>query len=86
MMYGFGDARAPLPESIALVDDIVCDFITRMVRPCSILFVEHQGVCTDGIAHCEQTQEACKLSARRGKKLVSPESSSAAQLFKLGPA
>ena len=33
MMYGFGDARAPLPESIALVEDIVSEFVTQMV-PC----------------------------------------------------
>jgi hypothetical protein len=33
MMHGFGDARAPLPESIALIEDIVCEFFIKMVSP-----------------------------------------------------
>ena len=32
MMYGYGDARAPLPESVAIIEDIVCEFISNMVR------------------------------------------------------
>eukprot|EP00960_Hanusia_phi_P078432 768816-Hanusia_phi.AAC.2 len=30
MMYGFGDHKAPLPETVDLMDDIVHDFIVRM--------------------------------------------------------
>jgi hypothetical protein len=34
-MYGFGDEKAPQPESVAIIEDIVCDFVTRMVRLCA---------------------------------------------------
>ncbi|EKX37184.1 hypothetical protein GUITHDRAFT_116598 [Guillardia theta CCMP2712] len=30
MMYGFGDHKAPLPETVDLMDDIVHDFVVRM--------------------------------------------------------
>eukprot|EP00252_Welwitschia_mirabilis_P019743 TRINITY_DN4657_c0_g1_i4.p1 TRINITY_DN4657_c0_g1~~TRINITY_DN4657_c0_g1_i4.p1 ORF type:complete len:133 (-),score=42.32 TRINITY_DN4657_c0_g1_i4:48-446(-) len=32
MMYGYGDDPNPLPESVALVEDIVIDYITDMVH------------------------------------------------------
>ncbi|CAH9123363.1 unnamed protein product [Cuscuta epithymum] len=32
MMYGFGDAPNPLPESVALVEDIVVEYVTDMVH------------------------------------------------------
>ena len=31
MLYGFGDGRNAQPETVALVEDIVCDFIVGMV-------------------------------------------------------
>ncbi|XP_058753385.1 transcription initiation factor TFIID subunit 13-like [Vicia villosa] len=31
MMYGFGDDPNPLPESVALMDDIVVEYITELV-------------------------------------------------------
>jgi hypothetical protein len=44
MMYGFGDVRTPLPESIAILEDIVCDFLTRMVRG-PVLLLAHPWIC-----------------------------------------
>ncbi|XP_050265430.1 transcription initiation factor TFIID subunit 13-like isoform X2 [Quercus robur] len=32
MMYGFGDDPNPLPESVALVEDIVVEYITDLVH------------------------------------------------------
>jgi hypothetical protein len=32
MMYGFGDMEQPLPETVEVMDDIVCEFISRLVR------------------------------------------------------
>uniref|UniRef100_A0A803PD45 Transcription initiation factor TFIID subunit 13 n=1 Tax=Cannabis sativa TaxID=3483 RepID=A0A803PD45_CANSA len=31
MMYGFGDDPNPLPESVALMEDIVVEYITDLV-------------------------------------------------------
>uniref|UniRef100_A0A5B7BKD1 Transcription initiation factor TFIID subunit 13 n=1 Tax=Davidia involucrata TaxID=16924 RepID=A0A5B7BKD1_DAVIN len=32
MMYGFGDDANPLPETVALVEDIVLEYVTDMVN------------------------------------------------------
>ncbi|XP_004487824.1 transcription initiation factor TFIID subunit 13 [Cicer arietinum] len=32
MMYGFGDDPNPLPESVALMDDIVVEYVTELVH------------------------------------------------------
>nr|GMC88212.1 transcription initiation factor TFIID subunit 13 [Ipomoea batatas] len=32
MMYGFGDDHNPLPETVALVEDIVVEYVTDMVH------------------------------------------------------
>lgn len=32
MMYGFGDDQNPYTESVDLLEDLVIDFITQMVR------------------------------------------------------
>ncbi|XP_057782186.1 transcription initiation factor TFIID subunit 13 [Salvia miltiorrhiza] len=32
MMYGFGDDANPLPETVALVEDIVVEYVTEMVH------------------------------------------------------
>ncbi|XP_057460877.1 transcription initiation factor TFIID subunit 13-like isoform X2 [Actinidia eriantha] len=32
MMYGFGDDPNPLPESVALVEDIVVEYVTDLVN------------------------------------------------------
>ncbi|KAL3535252.1 hypothetical protein ACH5RR_003713 [Cinchona calisaya] len=32
MMYGFGDDPNPLPETVALVEDIVMEYVTDMVH------------------------------------------------------
>ncbi|XP_019162272.1 PREDICTED: transcription initiation factor TFIID subunit 13-like [Ipomoea nil] len=32
MMYGFGDDQHPLPETVALVEDIVVEYVTDMVH------------------------------------------------------
>ncbi|KAL0435954.1 UNVERIFIED_CONTAM: Transcription initiation factor TFIID subunit [Sesamum radiatum] len=32
MMYGFGDDQNPLPETVALAEDIVVEYITDMVH------------------------------------------------------
>lgn len=32
MMYGFGDDPNPLPETVALVEDIVVEYVTDMVH------------------------------------------------------
>nr|GEZ69902.1 transcription initiation factor TFIID subunit 13 [Tanacetum cinerariifolium] len=32
MMYGFGDDSNPLPETVALVEDIVVEYVTDMVH------------------------------------------------------
>uniref|UniRef100_A0A6N2M9U8 Transcription initiation factor TFIID subunit 13 n=1 Tax=Salix viminalis TaxID=40686 RepID=A0A6N2M9U8_SALVM len=31
MMYGFGDDANPLPETVALVEDIVVEYVTDLV-------------------------------------------------------
>ena len=37
MMYGFGDCEAPLPETVALVESIVIDYVTDLVHRASAL-------------------------------------------------
>ncbi|XP_020232535.1 transcription initiation factor TFIID subunit 13 [Cajanus cajan] len=32
MMYGFGDDPNPLPESVALMEDIVVEYVTELVH------------------------------------------------------
>ncbi|XP_057516739.1 transcription initiation factor TFIID subunit 13 isoform X2 [Amaranthus tricolor] len=32
MMYGYGDDQNPLPETVALVEDIVVEYVTDMVH------------------------------------------------------
>ncbi|KAK4262762.1 hypothetical protein QN277_028276 [Acacia crassicarpa] len=32
MMYGFGDDQNPLPESLALMEDIVVEYVTELVH------------------------------------------------------
>nr|GEW08334.1 transcription initiation factor TFIID subunit 13 [Tanacetum cinerariifolium] len=32
MMYGFGDDSNPLPETVALVEDIMVEYVTDMVH------------------------------------------------------
>ncbi|KAL3834095.1 hypothetical protein ACJIZ3_008831 [Penstemon smallii] len=32
MMYGFGDDANPLPETVALVEDIVVEYVTNLVH------------------------------------------------------
>ncbi|VVA95995.1 unnamed protein product [Arabis nemorensis] len=32
MMYGFGDEPNPLPETVALVEDIVVEYVTNLVQ------------------------------------------------------
>lgn len=32
MMYGFGDVRNPLPESVDIMEELVFDYIHYMVR------------------------------------------------------
>ena len=79
-MYGFGDAKTPLPESVAILEDIVCEFITKMVCPGWVALAcrptpKLQTMAARADAACvrvlEQTKEAVKLSNKRGKKLVS---------------
>ena len=80
MMYGFGDARNPLPASVNILEDIVCEFITKMVwsdwgvalacaaRNCKTVAARADAARARML---EQTKEAVKLSTKRGKKLVS---------------
>ena len=35
MMYGFGDSNKPLGESVALVEEMVCDYITGLADAAS---------------------------------------------------
>ena len=32
MMYGFGDARAPLPQTVQMMEELVVDYITDILR------------------------------------------------------
>lgn len=34
MMYGFGDDQNPYTESVDILEDLVIEFITEMVRQC----------------------------------------------------
>uniref|UniRef100_A0A1D1XKD5 Transcription initiation factor TFIID subunit 13 n=1 Tax=Anthurium amnicola TaxID=1678845 RepID=A0A1D1XKD5_9ARAE len=34
MMYGFGDDPNPLPETVALVEDIVVEYVTDLICQC----------------------------------------------------
>lgn len=37
MMYGSGDVKNPLPESLDLMEDMVVDFITQMVSVSALM-------------------------------------------------
>eukprot|EP00288_Rhodomonas_lens_P000148 CAMPEP_0177732548 /NCGR_PEP_ID=MMETSP0484_2-20121128/23177_1 /TAXON_ID=354590 /ORGANISM="Rhodomonas lens, Strain RHODO" /LENGTH=168 /DNA_ID=CAMNT_0019245803 /DNA_START=44 /DNA_END=550 /DNA_ORIENTATION=- len=37
MMYGFGDMEQPLPETVEVMDDIVCEFISRLTEQVVVL-------------------------------------------------
>ncbi|CAN6469168.1 unnamed protein product [Victoria cruziana] len=42
MMYGFGDDPNPLPETVALVEDVVVEYITDMVHKAQV-FASKRG-------------------------------------------
>lgn len=83
-MYGFGDVKTPLPESVAIIEDVVREFITKMVCHfswCCHLLVPQRVTYNPANEYLArsyrrvlfvQAREASKLSAKRGKKLVSP--------------
>lgn len=57
-MYGFGDMEQPLPETVEVMDDIVCEFISRLVRApsdelslCSTFFLT-TCACADRTSSC----------------------------------
>mmetsp|Transcript_20497 Transcript_20497/g.42997 ORF Transcript_20497/g.42997 Transcript_20497/m.42997 type:complete len:96 (-) Transcript_20497:107-394(-) len=37
MLYGFGDSDCPLQETLDVVDDIVCDFISSLTKSAVLL-------------------------------------------------
>ena len=37
MMYGFGDDQVPFTESVDLLEDLVVEYITEMVRSFSVV-------------------------------------------------
>ena len=39
MMYGFGDDQNPYTESVDLLEDLVIEYITEMVRPRISVFI-----------------------------------------------
>ncbi|CAI0395928.1 unnamed protein product [Linum tenue] len=55
MMYGFGDDPNPIPESVALVEDIVVEYVTDMV---SIQFACNRSL---------QVHKAQDIGSKRGK-------------------
>mmetsp|Transcript_6426 Transcript_6426/g.19035 ORF Transcript_6426/g.19035 Transcript_6426/m.19035 type:complete len:105 (+) Transcript_6426:3-317(+) len=42
MMYGFGDAAAPLPQSVSLMEDLVVDYLQRVLHRASEVAEERQ--------------------------------------------
>ncbi|KAG4981647.1 hypothetical protein JHK82_026506 [Glycine max] len=46
MMYGFEDDPNPLPESVALMEDIVVEYVTELVRLFNFLVVQ---LCLSGL-------------------------------------
>lgn len=44
MMYGFGDEQVPFTESVDLLEDLVVEYITEMVRSLCSLRASHNYV------------------------------------------
>ncbi|XP_031486979.1 transcription initiation factor TFIID subunit 13 isoform X1 [Nymphaea colorata] len=47
MMYGFGDDPNPLPETVALVEDIVVEYITDMVHKAQVVASKRGKLLTE---------------------------------------
>ncbi|KAL0916313.1 hypothetical protein M5K25_013814 [Dendrobium thyrsiflorum] len=47
MMYGFGDDPNPLPETVALVEDIVVEYITDLVHKAQDIASKRGKLLTD---------------------------------------
>ncbi|XP_006360201.1 transcription initiation factor TFIID subunit 13-like [Solanum tuberosum] len=48
MMYGFGDVINPIPETVALVEDIVVDYVTDMVHKAQDIATKRGKLLTEG--------------------------------------
>ncbi|OAY67519.1 Transcription initiation factor TFIID subunit 13 [Ananas comosus] len=47
MMYGFGDDQNPLPETVALVEDIVVEYVTDLVHKAQNVASKRGKLLTD---------------------------------------
>ena len=45
MMYGFGDEQVPFTESVDLLEDLVVEYITEMVRRLCSPRASHKLLC-----------------------------------------
>ncbi|KAG8481704.1 hypothetical protein CXB51_026586 [Gossypium anomalum] len=58
MMYGFGDDPNPLPETVALVEDIVVEYVTDMVL--FLMDLPKLNRCTELLSMQEELKQARK--------------------------
>lgn len=64
MLYGFGDAPVPLKETVALVEDIVIDYVGTMAHQASDLSGPHSKVTEHELLHLVR-KDARKYSRAR---------------------
>ncbi|XVF60191.1 hypothetical protein PTKIN_Ptkin08bG0024600 [Pterospermum kingtungense] len=51
MMYGFGDDRNPLPETVGLVEDIVVEYVTDLVHKAQDIGSERGRLSVDDVLY-----------------------------------
>lgn len=60
-MYGFGDVQNPAADSIAVMDDLVIDYIMEMVMSVTYAILSTLSVVSKGEQGSrEQRQSACR--------------------------
>ncbi|XP_048134140.1 transcription initiation factor TFIID subunit 13 isoform X2 [Rhodamnia argentea] len=69
MMYGFGDDPNPLPETVALVEDIVVEYVTDFAHKAQDIGSKRGKLSVEDFLYLVRKQDAPKLN--RCKELLS---------------
>ncbi|CAA2972394.1 transcription initiation factor TFIID subunit 13-like isoform X2 [Olea europaea var. sylvestris] len=67
MMYGFGDNQNPLPETVALVEDIVVEYVTDLVHKAQDTASKRGKLLTEDFLFLIRKVQICGICLRHIK-------------------
>ena len=67
MMYGFGDARAPLPQTVQMMEELVVDYITDILRQAAAA-AEQRSWATCGSTSTQIAERDLLFLLRKNRK------------------